>query len=127
MTTIDALGDFPISVIDTSRGDKKYSNQSGGYACRHPEAIGQRMGFASPLPYLEAVNDILGNYFCGPKWNGWCCDGIDEETAQFVENVFDCVIGGVKVDRERFKDSHEAWVYAKWGDRSVVLCWENSD
>ena len=118
-----------------------YSNQSGGYACLHPLAEGVF------VPIRDDALDIekeLEDYFTGPKWNGWCCEGIDEETATFIDGVLTkCPLTmEIKVDRTRLTDSHEAWVYVDYGNPQeanwsseisgfgpckAVLTWENSD
>jgi len=118
-----------------------YSNQTGGYACKHPLAE----GVFFPVPAGETgLEQKLSEYFTGPKWSGWCCDGIDEETATVVDGLLaDCeATKGIKVDRSRWSDSHEAWVYVdfanlpetEWGTEisgfgasKAVLTWENSD
>lgn len=118
-----------------------YSNQTGGYACLHPLVEGVFVPVHGDESDMEKR---LSEYFTGPKWNGWCCDGIDEETATFVDGVLaQChLTKEIKVDRNRLRDSHEAWVYvdyanpteADWrseisgfGTCKAVLTWENSD
>jgi hypothetical protein len=94
----------------------------------------------------EAVDQegALAAFFTGPKWQGWCNDGINEETADFV----DAVLGQspytrvLKVDRARLADSHEAWIHVtvekavEGADNEIiselsatagVVTWENSD
>lgn len=118
-----------------------YSNQTGGYACQHP----LEEGVFVPIHSCELdFGKALSEYFTGSKWNGWCCDGIDEETAAFMDSLLkkSGLSNEIKVDRTRLKDSREAWVYVNvntpaktnWlsaisglGLCSAVLTWENSD
>jgi hypothetical protein len=118
-----------------------YSNQTGGYSCFHPAMEGIYIPMQN-----EAVDQegALAAFFTGPKWQGWCNDGINEETADFV----DAVLGQspytrvLKVDRARLADSHEAWIHVtvekavEGADNEIiselsatagVVTWENSD
>jgi len=118
-----------------------YSNQTGGHACLHPLAEGIFVPIRDDTLDLEKE---LKDYFVGPKWKGWCSEGIDEETATFVDDVLakSHLTRDVTVNRNRIIDSHEAWVYvdyrnpktADWnseitgfGQCQAVLTWENSD
>jgi hypothetical protein len=81
--------------------------------------------------------------FYGPKWEGHCYAGIDEETADFVDGLLAAspLTRGIIVDRTRLKESMEAWVHvtitsdSQNDDRafrgfdggSGVLTWDNSD
>lgn len=125
-----------------------YSNQSGGTACLHPsiegiyvpiandiDANGTRMG---PAPKLET-------YFIGPPHRGsGAFRGIDKDDANEIDAILSqyADISGVKVDRERLKSSHEAWVYVtvshqvveelvqglpEQGQYGAILTWPNSD
>ena len=115
------------------------SNQTGGYACLHPEVEGI---------YVPLLNDAheLEAFFTGPKWQGHCYDGIDEETADFIDAFLMRPTGGelafIRVNRDRLKDSHEAWVYVDvteppatqginlftgFGIATGILTWPNSD
>ncbi|RKG63588.1 hypothetical protein D7V80_30090 [Corallococcus sp. CA054B] len=94
---------------------------------------------------LVAQEDLLRQHFTGPKWQGACANGIDEETAQEIERILG-LSGvtrelGVRVDRARLAESHEAWVYVEVpaqpenGFASLerlpaskgILTWANSD
>ena len=118
-----------------------YSNQTGGYACHHPKEEGLYLPLHNAL--LDQEAELLG-FFTGPKWQGWCCQGIDDETALFVDMVLSKspYTRMLKVDRSRFKDSHEAWIYVtieqgvddadedlfrEFPKKAGVLTWENSD
>ena len=124
-----------MGVIMLCESRVTYSNQTGGYSCDHPEVEGVYV----PLNLgWEGDYATLKDHFTGPKWGGWCNNGIDDETADFVDNFLP---GGLKVDRSRLKDSHEAWIYVVvsnedednrdlaywWGFSHGVLTWENSD
>src|SRR3972149_4784308 len=77
----------------------EWTQQCGGYACHQNKGIGY-------LVWLNGEDESLTKYFTGPKWGGWCCDGIDNETADFVESV----VPDFKVDRTRMSESCEAWI-----------------
>ena len=113
-----------VGIITIASGDL-WTNQTGGYACHHPE---ERGTYDNLRPNKSNLNDLLCNYFCGGKWNGWCCNGIDIETKYFLDAVLDTVSRNWSVDTARFKESEEAWIYIKALNNKVgVLVWENSD
>ncbi|AAN48906.1 DUF6210 family protein [Leptospira interrogans] len=115
-----------------------YSNQTGGYACLQPEVEGVLV----PLEDLEnKIQQSLQKYFTGPKWRSWCNDGIDEETADFIDSLLKPFYY-LKVNRSKLLQSHEAWIYMELllqkGDleyqiysgfleKSGILTWGNSD
>lgn len=118
-----------------------FSNQTGGYGCLHPA----EEGIYIPL-YDEKVDQEyeLSQHFTGSKWQSWCNEAIDEETADFIDTVLEKSSNTrmLKVDRSRLNDSHEAWVYvtldpqthdadseifSEVGVNEGVLTWENSD
>lgn len=119
-----------------------FSNQTGGYACYHPIVEGVFIPLGEEASNQEKE---LQGHFTGHKWAGWCCDGIDGETADFIDSVMakSDLTKDVTVDRARLKESHEAWVHVDfrntepYGFGSVevsgfgickgVLTWENSD
>lgn len=127
-----------------------YRNQTGGYICEHP----QEEGVFAPLDLEELVQarDDISNHFTGEKWNGYCFEGIDAETASFLDAVFTRTanlpfgltqtLPFLRVDRSRLQESHEAWIYveveepagvpehnpfAGFGTCRAVLTWLNSD
>ena len=118
-----------------------YTNQTGGHACSHPEAEGTYVPLHDELLRQQK---LLREHFTGPKWGGWCTDGIDEETAVFIDEVLarSPYTDMLRVDRGRHEESHEAWIYVRievaegeagrllWQGLAVrdgVLTWENSD
>jgi Family of unknown function (DUF6210) len=118
-----------------------YTHETGGYACRHS----QEQGVFVPIHRGpdDDQESLLIDYFTGPKWGGWCDEGIDEETAKYVDHVLslgpetDCLT----VDRTRLADSMEAWIYVDvhepaedpvarfygFGECKGVFIWGNSD
>jgi hypothetical protein len=122
---------FPSGVI--------YSNQTGGHSCLHPEEEGVFL----PLSYeLIDQQEMLQKHFAGPKWRSGCANGIDADTADFVDHVLhlSSTTGFVEVDRSRLSNSHEAWIYVKlelssnksgiirsFQNGVGVLTWSNSD
>lgn len=95
-----------------------HDNQCGGYACLQNSA----QGTVYPICGMDAVG-IMTAYFTGHKWNGWCSDGIDEEAAVFIEMV----VPSFSVDRDKMKESCEAWVHGFFENKPAILIWENSD
>lgn len=117
-----------------------YTHEAGGYGC-HPELA---QGVYAPL-HRQTEDDqesLLIAHFCGPKWNGWCSDSIDEQTADYVDYVLSLAPAThyLKVDRTRLDDSKEAWIYVNvaeptdehapvsgFGPCKGVFVWGNSD
>jgi hypothetical protein len=93
-----------------------FTNQVGGHACLRPSEEGIY------IPLHDEVNDqekTFYKYFTGPKWRGWCSNGIDEETAEFVDGVLQKSLSTtmITVDRQRLSDSSEAWIYVLIGEQ----------
>lgn len=117
----------------------RYEHQCGGLACRHNTLE----GFLVPLEESAQMAEALSAYFYdGPKYQGHCYDGFDEDDARFVDALI--AAGGsawARVDRQRLADCCEAWVFLKieagyicvpycYGSdpgTTVVMIWENSD
>jgi hypothetical protein len=119
-----------------------YSNQTGGHACYHPTVEGVFIPLGAED--VDQEKDLC-EYFTGPKWAGWCCEGIDEETAAFIDSILakSHLTKHITVDRTHLTNSHEAWVHVDFrntqpygyggvevsgfGVCKGVLTWENSD
>ena len=117
-----------------------YTNQTGGYSCFHPEVEGIFVPLVNEMYNQEKE---LYEHFTGPKWNGWCSEKIDKETADFIDQCLknSHTTHDLSVDREKLEMSHEAWVYVNIGqdldeDFSLfygfdtnqgILTWNNSD
>jgi len=130
-----------IGIIVLYKSGVRYSNQTGGYSCLHPEVEGV---------YVPLTNEVVNQekeleaYFTGPRWQGWCCDRIDAETADFIDGVlkkspYTC---DINVDRSRLEASHEAWIYVTiptvsknpeiselvgFSEGVAILTWNNID
>ena len=133
---IISLGNLGVSglIIEHPTG-AIYTNQAGGHACLHPEMEGAFVPFEIP--------DEIQCYFFGEKWNCWCYECIDAETADFMDGILASsdFIGKIRVDRDRLEDSCEAWVfvtfpadlhpddlpYSGFPSGLGVLTWGNSD
>ena len=127
------------------------SNQCGGHCCLHPEIEGVFVPFGSGDPPGRVLS-LLGKLdplFDGPgsKYNGTGAargpdPGLDLEDADFIDSVLDgWRYGFIRVDRNRLKDSVEAWVWVMltpdsepalfrgFGPypRPGILTWANSD
>ena len=139
---INLRHDIGFGLIVLRRTGVIISNQTGGFACHHPEAE----GFYIPLQ--SQIHPILSGHFQGKhgQWKGECSAGIDEVTAGLIDMVYadEFDVLGFTVDRAKFKESHEAWIYVDvWNtadstDRDFEICygfnkrkgiltWENSD
>ncbi len=128
-----------IGIIILSPSGVLYVTQTGGDAT----TTSSEEGVYVPL-WNAAVDqeDLLIKYFTGPKWNGLCGYGIDEETADYVDQVMTLNPGTefIKVDRAKLSFSHEAWIYVKvtepkdqvpiirgFGICEGILTWANSE
>ncbi|MEW6302888.1 MAG: DUF6210 family protein [Verrucomicrobiota bacterium] len=136
MFTIDLWDYDGVGLIIAYPSGVTYVNQAGGLTCRQPELEGV---FVPLTAQLSAVGNELQEYFTGPKWKGRCDDGIDVETADFVDGLLRAHdwAGSLQVDRDRLSDSLEAWIHMRVGGNGFfwpgfegghgVLVWENSD
>lgn len=130
--------DEKMGVIVSFKTGIYFSNQSGGYACKHP----QIEGFYFPINHNEKQYDSLCNYFVGSKYNGWCCNGINKRDLRFINNLLaqnSCwATLPITVDTDKLKESMEAWIYIDiarnndlmegfTGIQKGVLVWQNSD
>lgn len=133
------LHSFPdLGLIVKAATGVIYSNQTGGFACRHSQVE----GFFVPLRTyfgmreLHALQGIFPSGFDAD-------DGIDEETATRLEWILDQQgLQCVRVDRAKLAESWEAWIHVRLsgelGDKvpleeprpdtlEAVLTWPNSD
>lgn len=120
-----------------------YSNQAGGLTCHHPQAEGC---FVPLSDRSGALVRQLTEHFTGPKWVGYCSNGIDDETANLIDHLLNELPPAfevpISVDRARMAESQEAWVYVQVGAPppgqpvpiveglapcEAVLTWLNSD
>jgi hypothetical protein len=131
-----------LSLIIPAKTGIEYATQTGGHYCFQQCLEGMLL----PLYNIyDGINqeEILNNHFVS-KWGGWCGEqGIDEETADFVDAVFEETpyTSWIHVDRRDLAASHEAWIHVvpkelrdtetiEFGDfafKSGVLTWLNSD
>lgn len=136
---IGVILDYPSGVA--------YENQVGGYACDQQKREGLFVPIGSDL---KRGNDDhwqfqkLWNFFIGPesKYGGHCYSGIDNEDADFIDEVLHQKPGDsnyFSVDREKLHMCMEAWIYVTVNlperqflfegieAKSGVLTWLNSD
>ena len=130
-----------IGVIIAHPTGVWYTNQVGGYACDHPSMEGAFVPLMNPNIDQQKV---LEDYFTGPTWHGHCYNGIDDETADFVDGVMATspLTRRLTVHRAMLNDAEEGWIHvcitpdedaksfgAFDGFPSTlwVLTWENSD
>jgi hypothetical protein len=130
------LHDFPdLGLIVKAATNVRYTNQTGGFACFHPEVE----GFLVPLHTrfgrreLGALQSACSGYD----------DGIDTEAADELDAVLARLdLKGVHVDRTKLAESWESWIHvtvtAALGYTvplegaipdllEAVLSWPNSD
>ena len=129
------LGD-DIGFIIPCESGIKIQAQTGGYACHQQELQGAFV----PLVWLLAAYDLkkaqeakesrLQNYFFDGPHRGWCEDGINEEDADFLDSILSEIEGKseilvlkILVNREKMKESHEAWVHVKIDGRDAIFTW----
>ena len=131
-----------MSLLVPARSGIVYANQTGGHHCYQQEVEGHLLPLFNTFEGLEQ-DRMLGELFTGPKWSGWCGEGIDSETADFVDRILKMTphTDWLAVDRTRLVDSHEAWVYVlpkehrntetiEFRDfrfECGILTWQNSD
>src|SRR5262249_24428997 len=117
--TILLYGLHSVGLIIPCSSGVIYQNQTGGYSCSQDTVEGVFL----PL-YCEPISHYpeLYNYFYKGKWEGNCANGIDEETANFIDATLSRLPGhsGIKVDRSCMPDSHEAWVHVTVADPSTI-------
>jgi hypothetical protein len=99
------LDDFPdLGLIIKAPTGVRYSNQSGGYACEHPETE----GFFVPLRTRAGRSELttLAGMFRG-AWNR-----LDDVRADSVDGALRRhAITSIRVDRSMLSESREAWVH----------------
>ena len=128
---------FPdIGLIVKAPTNVIYSNQTGGFSCRHPEVEGFFVPLRTPfgLRELYALQRMKFSDFD---------EGIDAETADSLEQMLRHQgLRCIQVDRSKLAESWEAWVHVTvsgelgykvplLGPRpdklEAVLTWLNSD
>lgn len=125
-----------VVALDRTRCDE------ARYACHHPELEGVFVALHDED--VEQLARLDQHFFYGPKWQGHCYNGIDQETADFLDALLAAspVTRCIAVDRDRLLLSHEAWVhvlfecgdgadetgrFAGFGRGRGILTWPNSD
>ena len=126
--------------------------ECGGHCCLHPEVEGVFVPLGSgyePPGRVFALQARLDPLFDGPgsKYNGSGAargsdPGLDLEDADFIDSVLDAWrYRYIRVDRDRLKESIEAWVWVVLTPdsepalfrgfepypRPGILTWANSD
>lgn len=130
-----------VGLIPPWNSGVVYSNQTGGHGCRHPEMEGM---YVPLFPEGSSIEKTLEDMFTGQKWQGWCCEGIDAQTADLIDAVLAEIdrTKGMKVNRDHLEDSQEAWIHLTitdsrmapdfsllkgFGQQNAILTWSNSD
>jgi len=130
------LHDFPdLGLIVKAATNVIYTNQTGGFACWHPEVEGFLVPLRTHLG-LRGLN-ALQSACIG------CDDGLNSETADALESMLARLgFKGIRVDRSKLAESWESWIHVILsgelgfdvpleGPRperlEAVLTWPNSD
>lgn len=115
-----------VGIIVLSKDGNLFTNQAGGYACRHPEARGHLSDIEASPQVLEALDHVLFNWFSRRHCSGEPLDKLD---IALVESVLRSIpiYGKIEVDPSRLSESMEAWVYVKLDGKPCVVFWSNSD
>jgi hypothetical protein len=148
MTRVIRLWDLVgVGLVIEHPSGVMYSNQTGGTGCHQPEVEGVLVPVCNDVPLDDptAVSPAteLSEYFAGPAHGGaGATSGLDQRDADFIDDVLRrCGCGdAIKVDRERLRESHEAWVRVNVMSEGVghfegftpypragVLTWPNTD
>lgn len=145
--TIELWRNIGLGLLIACPSGVRYTAQAGGNACRHPDIEGVYVPLSERWPDpQEAALDAL---FTGPKWRGWCDNGLDEASADVIDAILAMApqTDYLRVDRTRLHESMEAWIHVHWSgpdpgaapglsggydfhgfkSSSGVLVWENSD
>lgn len=131
------LHDFPdLGLIVKAATNVIYTNQTGGFACWHPEVEGFLVPLRANLGMreLDALRSLCGSDFD---------DGIDSETADELESMLARLgFKGIRVDRSKLAESWESWIHVILSGElgldvplegqipeslEAVLTWPNSD
>jgi hypothetical protein len=114
-----------------------FQQQTGGYSCLQDSLE----GIFAPLDDFAGHAQEFTRHFTGPKWGGNCSNGIDTETADFIDTTLARIPGHaqIKVDRSKLSESRESWIYVDLLDPTstgilegftpckAILTWPNSD
>lgn len=131
------LHEFPdLCLIVKAATNVIYTNQTGGFACWHPEVEGFLVPLHTHLGMreLESLRSLFGSD---------CDDGIDSEIADQLESMLARLgLKGICVNRSKLAESWESWIHVTLsGDLGykvplegarperleAVLTWPNSD
>ncbi len=126
-----------LALIVPSSAGVVYQNQTRGHACLPSRQEGYLVPLAGDVP--DKCHQ-LHKHFTGPKWGGWCSDGIDKETADFIDEVLHHMPGRdeIAVDRTQLGGSWESWIHVRISGKllslvehaapvEAILTWPNSD
>jgi hypothetical protein len=75
-----------LSLLVPTKSGVVYANQTGGHHCLEDSLEGILLPLFNTFPGVDQ-EQLLHQHFVS-KWSGWCGDGIDLETAEFVDEVF---------------------------------------
>jgi len=103
-----------------------WTNQAGGYACKHPEEHGILMMIVEDTD-KRPMQEVMDEYFVEGEWSGWCCNGIKKEDIEPLNKILKDVCAHMAVDESKMSKSMEAWLYITIAGMPAVLVWGNSD
>lgn len=132
-----------VGIVIEDPAGTLWENQTGGYACHHPEIRGVLVEF--PEKISNFVQSFMDGHFAAStgKWGGSCWTG-DPKSLFTKDDAYICDLllasiadifeiegfsmAAWSVDCDRLKDCEEAWVLIKSPNGSRgVLFWNNSD
>lgn len=126
--------DVDSGIILKEKTGLFYTNQTGGYACHHPNCEGKYIELE-----LKNIDLLLSVIFEG-SYGGWCCvsgagkSGLenDERSAEqidYIMSLYSSILKQFKVDRDLLRESEEGWVHIinhATGEKAVFV-FINSD
>lgn len=141
LVQLDSLEEVGVSLIVSAPSGVVYANQTGGHCCRQSELEGALIPIRQDG---EGEGYPLTMHFLAAPHNGWGAIGdFGSRDADLIDSVLDrWGLPWVRVDRDRFVDSQEAWVWVRIESSEPesslpmlegfeatrgILTWDNSD
>ncbi len=143
LPTIQLYEAWGLGIILLYPSRVLYTNQVGGHNCLQLTAQGVYVPMFDEIKGLEQEKKLY-KHFTGSKWVGGCGNGIDEETANFIDSILSesYYTKYLTVDRTKLDDCVEAWIHVNidtdlmgltspairnFDSLEAILTWANSD
>lgn len=97
-----------------------YTNQAGGYACKHPEMEGIIIPIADSGPLIGNLEE----YFTA-VYGDWASNGISYDDAYYLDKIL--VPYDLHTSVMTIGLSMQSWMYVHRGGQAFILTWPNSD